>query len=139
MTILFTTANFPDVFLPAMKENFFNALLFMFFMLMGLYFLTNLLTANVFNKYLERLHERRSRRRRDRIKHIKIIFDKHDVDRSGVLDNMEAKAFLADVFDYDYHNEAHRNVASQILCILDTEDTGKHREEERRIKFARVK
>ena len=49
MTILFTTANFPDVFLPAMNINFWNSLLFMFFMLMGLYFLTNLLTANVFN------------------------------------------------------------------------------------------
>jgi len=54
MTILFTTANFPDVFLPAMNINFWNAFLFMFFMLMGLYFLTNLLTANVFNKYMER-------------------------------------------------------------------------------------
>lgn len=55
MTILFTTANFPDVFLPAMNINYFNAFLFMFFMLMGLYFLTNLLLANVFNKYEQRL------------------------------------------------------------------------------------
>ena len=138
MTILFTTANFPDVFLPAMNINFFNALLFMFFMLMGLYFLTNLLTANVFNKYMERLQERRSRRRRDRVKYIRIIFDKHDVNRNGFLDNMESKAFLADVFDYDYHNEAHRRVANQILNILDTEDTGKHREEDRVIKYERV-
>ena len=45
MTILFTTANFPDVFLPAMYINYFNAFLFMFFMLLGLYFLTNLLLA----------------------------------------------------------------------------------------------
>ena len=51
---------------------------------------------------------------------------------------MESKAFLADVFDYDYHNETHRNVANQILNILDTEDTGKHREEDRVIKFERV-
>ena len=55
MTILFTTANFPDVFLPAMDINYFNSFLFMFFMLVGLYFLTNLLLANVFNKYEQRL------------------------------------------------------------------------------------
>lgn len=55
MTILFTTANFPDIFLPAMNVNYFNSFLFMFFMLAGLYFLTNLLTANVFNKYQNRL------------------------------------------------------------------------------------
>lgn len=55
MTILFTTANFPDVFLPAMDINYFNSFLFMFFMLVGLYFLTNLLLANVFNKFEQRL------------------------------------------------------------------------------------
>jgi len=31
---------------------------------------------------------------------------------------MEAKAFLADVFDYDYHNEAHRDNAKSILKII---------------------
>ena len=139
MTILFTTANFPDVFLPAMNINFFNAFLFMFFMLMGLYFLTNLLTANVFNKYMQRQAEKRVKRKRDRVKYIKAIFDKHDIDGSGSLNNMEAKAFLADVFDYDYHNDLHRNVATQILTILDTEDTGKDNEEHRVIQFARVK
>ena len=46
---------------------------------------------------------------------------------------MEAKAFLADVFDYDYHNAAHRDVAKSILSILDTEDTGKEREEDLKI------
>ena len=59
MTILFTTANFPDIFLPAMNVSFWNCLLFMFFMLGGLYFLTNLLTANVFNKYQNRLESRK--------------------------------------------------------------------------------
>ena len=59
VTILFTTANFPDIFLPAMGMNYFNAFLFMLFMLVGLYFLTNLLTANVFNKYQQRLEDRR--------------------------------------------------------------------------------
>ena len=111
MTILFTTANFPDVFLPAMNINYFNAFLFMFFMLMGLYFLTNLLLANVFNKYEQRLQQKRQKRMDKRMTYIGIIYDRHDEDSSHLLNNMEAKAFLADVFDLDYHNEVHRNTA----------------------------
>lgn len=66
MTILFTTANYPDIFLSAMNDNYFNCFLFMFFMLMGLYFLTNLLLANVFNKYQNRLNEKMNSRRNHR-------------------------------------------------------------------------
>ena len=80
LTILFTTANYPDIFLPAQRINFWNAFLFMFFMLAGLYFLTNLLTANVFNKYQERLHNARNERRNKRSGHIETIFYKHDHD-----------------------------------------------------------
>ena len=82
MTVLFTTANFPDIFLPAMNINYFNAFLFMFFMLVGLYFLTNLLTANVFNKYMNRLRARREKRQKQRMDYIETIFKKHDKDNS---------------------------------------------------------
>ena len=70
MTVLFTTANFPDIFLPAMNINYFNAFLFMGFMLIGLYFLTNLLLANVFNKYMARLEAKRGRRIAKRLEYI---------------------------------------------------------------------
>jgi len=118
LTILFTTANYPDIFLPAQRISFWNAFLFMFFMLAGLYFLTNLLTANVFNKYQTRLHEARSQRQNNRSRFIRIIFDKHDHDRSGALDSREAKSFLSDVFDFNYTNELHRSTANKILGIV---------------------
>ena len=127
MTILFTTANFPDIFLPAMNVGFFNCLLFMFFMLVGLYFLTNLLLANVFNKYMNRLAEKRRKRVEKRMGYITIIFKQHDRNANGVLEHMEAKAFLADVFDFDYHNEVHRNTAKKILEIIDVEDNQLYR------------
>lgn len=60
MTILFTTANYPDIFLMGMNDNYFNCFLFMLFMLLGLYFLTNLLVANVFNKYTARMEAKRN-------------------------------------------------------------------------------
>ena len=40
---------------------------------------------------------------------------------------MEAKAFLADVFDFDYHNEVHRNAAKKILEIVDVDDNQLYR------------
>ena len=127
LTILFTTANYPDIFLPAQRISFWNAFLFMFFMLAGLYFLTNLLTANVFNKYQERLHSARNERRSKRAEYIEVIFHKHDHDQSGKLDTMEAKSFLADVFDFDYHNADHRQTANKILRIVETQDNDSQR------------
>lgn len=60
-----------------------------------------------------------------RMDYIGIIYDRHDEDSSHRLNNMEAKAFLADVFDLDYHNEVHRNTAKRILEIVDVEDLGR--------------
>ena len=122
MVILFTTANFPDIFLPSMNTSFWNSFLFMFFMLAGLYFLTNLLTANVFNKYQERLEQVRAKRQLKRLEYIGIIFKKHDINFNGILEHLEAKSFLADVFDYDYHKESHRNIAAKILRIVDVDN-----------------
>ena len=39
---------------------------------------------------------------------------------------MEAKSFLSDVFEYDYHNEVHREVATKILDIIDVNNNGKY-------------
>lgn len=104
MTILFTTANYPDIFLMGMNDSYFNCFLFMLFMLLGLYFLTNLLVANVFNKYTDRMEAKRNQRRSKRNQYIDIIFKRHDRNNNGHLDLMEMKAFLADVFDFDYHH-----------------------------------
>ena len=58
------TANWPDIFLPSMNESFFNAFLFMTFMLIGFFFLTKLMMANVFNKYQQRLEQRKLKHRK---------------------------------------------------------------------------
>ena len=58
MLTLLTTANFPDVMLPAYHRNFFTMVFFISFLLVGLYFLLNLLLASVFNKFKGRLEQR---------------------------------------------------------------------------------
>ena len=49
MLILMTTANFPDVMMPAVNDQFFYSLIFIIYLLFGLYFLFNILLANVYN------------------------------------------------------------------------------------------
>ena len=55
MTILMTTANFPDIMLPTYATYFSVILFYGSFLVFGLYFLMNFLLANVFNKFKARL------------------------------------------------------------------------------------
>ena len=55
MLILLTTANYPDVMLPAYNASFFWSLFFVSFLILGLYALLNLLLAQVFNGFRNRL------------------------------------------------------------------------------------
>ena len=57
LLILLTTANFPDVMLPAYNVSFWNSLFFISYLIIGLYFLLNILLANVFSMYKQRLGE----------------------------------------------------------------------------------
>lgn len=54
MLVLLTTANFPDVMLPAYNVNYFNSFFFITYLGIGLYFLFNILLANVYNHFLAR-------------------------------------------------------------------------------------
>mmetsp|Transcript_60952 Transcript_60952/g.199560 ORF Transcript_60952/g.199560 Transcript_60952/m.199560 type:complete len:704 (+) Transcript_60952:68-2179(+) len=53
LLVLLTTANFPDVMMPAYSENREVFLYFGFFVIVGIYFLVNVTTAVAFNVYQE--------------------------------------------------------------------------------------
>jgi two pore calcium channel protein, plant len=55
MLICLTTANFPDVMLPAYNSSRYNCLFFIVYLLIGLYCLNNILLAVVFGNYKQRL------------------------------------------------------------------------------------
>ena len=55
MFICLTTANFPDVMLPAYNENRFYCLFFIGYLMFGLYFLQNLILAMIFDNYKKRV------------------------------------------------------------------------------------
>lgn len=55
MLICLTTANFPDVMLPAYNSHRYNCLFFIFYLMIGLYCLQNILLAVVFGNYKQAL------------------------------------------------------------------------------------
>ena len=55
LLILMTTANFPDVMLPAYNVHWTHTLFFIVFITLGLYFWLNLILASVFNVFKSRI------------------------------------------------------------------------------------
>ena len=102
MIILLTTANFPDVMLPAYDVNFWNCLYFVLYLILGLYLFMNLLLANVFSVYRRRLEQTAEERAELRVKTIEKFFEMHDKNDNGVLDSDESKVFFQQVMDFNY-------------------------------------
>lgn len=101
MVIALTTANFPDVLLPAYRDNYWTMLFFIVYMLIGLYFLLNLLIANVFSKYKGRLEERIVAHETRRHTMVEQVYKKYDTTDKGHLTSTELGQFLAFVFDFN--------------------------------------
>ncbi|XP_010924554.2 two pore calcium channel protein 1 isoform X4 [Elaeis guineensis] len=55
MFVLFTTSNNPDVWIPAYKKSRWSCLLFVIYVLLGVYFLTNLILAVVYDSFKAQL------------------------------------------------------------------------------------
>ncbi|XP_047341814.1 two pore calcium channel protein 1-like [Impatiens glandulifera] len=55
MFILFTTSNNPDVWIPAYKASRWYCLFFVFYVLLGVYFVTNLILAVVYDSFKDQL------------------------------------------------------------------------------------
>jgi hypothetical protein len=64
MLILLTTANYPDVMMPAYNASRPNVLFFISFLLVGLFFCMNLVLASVYNNYKIQMTERAIRKRK---------------------------------------------------------------------------
>ena len=58
LIILLTTANFPDIMLPAYQSSFYYTGFFVSYLVIGLYLLLNILLANVFSMYKRNLEQK---------------------------------------------------------------------------------
>ena len=85
MIVMMTTANFPDVMLPAYEQNFWVSLFFVSYLILGLYFLMNFLLANVFNNFKDRLELQHDTVMRQTEELVTEMFNRFDYTKTGLL------------------------------------------------------
>lgn len=75
MFILITTSNNPDVWAPAYTKNRWSCAMFIIFLLVGFFFLTNLLLATVYNVYNEEQDKLEAEAQANREKNLRRAFE----------------------------------------------------------------
>ena len=97
MLILITTANFPDVMMPAYKDSFSYSLYFIGFLMFGLFILMNMLLANVYNKFMSRFEDLAQNNTEKRMKSVNMILDRYDPKETGYLSRSDTEDFVSSV------------------------------------------
>ena len=117
-----TTANFPDVMLPAYNVNFFYSFYFVIYLCFGLYLLLNLLLAKVFSNYRRRLELKVSMRSDNRVKLLEQFYNKFDEENKGFLTLNETKKFFKVTMDLNFRKERDQRLFLNLMRLVDPEN-----------------
>ena len=98
MMILLTTANFPDVMLPAYSVNYFNFFFFWLYLVLGLYVLMNMLLASVYAKFKQRLEKHNIIYLQRYVKSLGAYIDRFDFKDGDHISETEMKVFFSELF-----------------------------------------
>ena len=121
MFVCLTTENFPDVMLLALQVSSVYSLFFIIFILIGVFFLLNVLLAVIFDNFKNRVEVSREDKVSKRMQYINQFFDKFDEEGKGWLNLKQTKDFFALVLDLNYKKPAHNRMFSKIKKIIDPE------------------
>ena len=100
--ILLTTANFPDVMLPAYNVSWQYTLIFIIYLSVGLYFFLNIILASVFNVFKGRIEKDAKENHDSRIERINDAINRYSVHDKETMDYYQAKEFFAFVFSWNF-------------------------------------
>lgn len=93
MMQLLTSANSPDIMMPAYQANPFNCLYFIVFIIFMMFILRSFLIAIVYHKFKSRINNKLDRKKYERQQFLKEKFDQF-VDNRDNLDSKKTKATL---------------------------------------------
>ncbi|XP_057461389.1 two pore calcium channel protein 1A-like [Actinidia eriantha] len=85
MFVLFTTSNNPDVWIPAYKDSRWDCLFFVLYVLLGVYFVTNLILAVVYDSFKSELTKQVAEKDRTRKRILEKAFNLVDKNNLGYL------------------------------------------------------
>lgn len=115
MLILMTTANFPDIMLPAYSKNYWYCMYFVSYLIIGLYFMMSFLLANVFLKFKDRLEKQADSIHSETETLLIELFDRFDKDDKGFLSYFEAKQFFATLLNLELKRKKHYITLGRLL------------------------
>ena len=117
-----TTANFPDIMLPAYYENYWNMIYFVSYLILGLYFILSFLLANVFIMFKERLEKRTVDIHYKTEALLIELFDRFDNNNKGFLSYFEGKEFFETLLSLDLKRKKHYMSLARLLDEMEIKD-----------------
>lgn len=100
MFILFTTSNNPDVWIPAYKASRWYSLFFVLYVLLGVYFVTNLILAVVYDSFKSELVKQVSEKDLTRRRILTRAFNLIDSHNCGFLDKNQSIRLFEELNNY---------------------------------------
>ncbi|XP_021827183.1 two pore calcium channel protein 1-like isoform X2 [Prunus avium] len=125
MFVLFTTSNNPDVWIPAYKASRWYSLFFVLYVLLGVYFVTNLILAVVYDSFKSQLAKQVSEMDQSRISILKKAFNLLDKDNVGSLNKDQCIQLFEELNKYRTLPKISREEFELIFAELD--DSGDFR------------
>lgn len=122
MFVLFTTANNPDVWIPAYKASRHYSIFFILYVLLGVYFITNLILAVVYDSFKEQLVKQVAGMDSMRKTILGKAFDLMDDDKNGVLDKHQCIRLFEELNKYRSLPKTSKDDFELIFDELDDSD-----------------
>ncbi|KAF3965207.1 hypothetical protein CMV_010579 [Castanea mollissima] len=119
MFVLFTTSNNPDVWIPAYKASRWFCLFFVLYVLLGVYFITNLILAVVYDSFKDQLAKQVSVMDSTRRRILEKAFNLIDKNNHGFLDKEQCIRLFEELNKYRTLPEISREEFELIFDELD--------------------
>ncbi|WVZ69278.1 hypothetical protein U9M48_018091 [Paspalum notatum var. saurae] len=119
MFVLFTTSNNPDVWVPAYKSSRWYALFIVIYVLLGVYFLTNLILAVIYDSFKEQLAKQLAQVDSIRKNILQKAFDLIDTNGQGYLNKEQCISLLDELNKYRSLPKTSREDFELIFAELD--------------------
>ena len=101
MLVLLTTANSPDIMLPAYEYSRPMAIYFVLYLLFGVFLIMHLLLAFFYSNYKVRLTEQMSSFQSERDAYLEAKFNELDAEKKGYLNKQETFEMFKQIHELD--------------------------------------
>jgi len=125
LLILLTTANFPDIMLPAYHINKAYCAFFILYLVIGLFFMLNLILATYYSNYKNRVEKSINDFIEQRQAHLRKKFKIYDIRKKGYLYMGQLRLLLKDILGIEEENNETMVHLDKIVKIFDDKCYGK--------------